>query len=132
MKLAVAYYGGPIFTSTDGGVNWVPRMTDLGRPWLWISSSPDGMKLAAVANGGQVYTSADGGANWVPRESVRNWRAASMSSDGVRLAAVASDSRIYTAQDGSVTGEQYSACELVYSGGGQWLLVSQQGSLNRP
>jgi photosystem II stability/assembly factor-like uncharacterized protein len=57
-KLIAAVNNGQLYTSTDSGVNWTPRMTDLNRPWWSVASSEDGGKLVAVVTlGGQIYTS---------------------------------------------------------------------------
>ncbi|MFA6463584.1 MAG: hypothetical protein WCV55_01105 [Candidatus Paceibacterota bacterium] len=113
MKLvATVYYGGRIYTSTDGGNNWTPR--DSGRYWGGSVSSPDGTKLAAVVAGaydssGYIYISTDSGVTWTPHmtDSSRNWSSVTMSSDGTKLAAVAyyygGSENIYTSSDSGAT-----------------------------
>ena len=66
-KLAFVEYGGYLYTSTDSGATWTPRMTDAYRSWFAIASSSDGAKLVAFVYGGYIYTSTDSGATWTQR-----------------------------------------------------------------
>jgi hypothetical protein len=102
-KLAAVVYNGHIHTSTDAGVTWVSRMTDLNRDWYYIASSADGSRLAAVAIGGQIHTSSDFGATWTARDTIRYWRSVAMSADGSKLAAVEYGGQIHTSSDYGVT-----------------------------
>ena len=70
MKLAAVVQNGHIYTSANGGQDWIDRSTGSnGLPasnllWQGIASSTDGMKLAAVIFDGKVYTSDTAGASW--------------------------------------------------------------------
>ena len=80
---------GRIYTSTDGGVSWIARVTTGNAPtWSSVASSADGTKLAAVGPGNRIWTSGDSGLTWVPRDVGRFWTSISMSADGSRMAAV--------------------------------------------
>jgi hypothetical protein len=129
-KLVAVEYGGQIYTSADSGATWTPR--ESARFWWSVASSADGAKLAAVVYGGQIYTSTDSGASWTPRESARQWVSVASSADGAKLAAVVQGGQIYTSGITTLTGGLHSSAELVYAGNGQWIVVSQQGSLTTP
>ena len=90
--LAACVYGGTygyIYTSTDSGLNWTPRMTDLSRNWRCITSSGDGSKMVAAVYAGQIYTSTDYGSTWTARNSNRLWSSLASSYD-VNLVATTS------------------------------------------
>lgn len=120
-----------IFTSADSGVTWTPR--ESVRNWVAVASSSDGAKLVAAVSGGRIYTSEDSGETWVARESARSWQSVASSADGTKLTAVENGGRIYSGSLApTFSGGQGAAVELVYSGGGVWTLVNQQGSLTVP
>jgi photosystem II stability/assembly factor-like uncharacterized protein len=106
-KLAAGVSGGYIYTSSDSGVSWTPRLTDTNRYWYSITSSSDGTKLAAAAAGGYIYTSTDSGVNWTERQpitgTIRNWYSITSSSDGTKLAVVDYGGYIYTSTDSGVS-----------------------------
>jgi hypothetical protein len=94
---------GQIYTSSDSGVTWVPRETNM---WSCVASSGDGTKLVAAVNGGQIYTSGDSGQIWTPHGETLGWSSVASSSDGTKLVAVAgqgllggSSGQIYTSSD---------------------------------
>jgi hypothetical protein len=104
-RLVAGEWSGPIYTSSDGGVNWTAGNVK-GR-WASVASSTDGNKLVAVDNGidhfgGKIYTSTDAGRTWTARELYRNWRSVASSSDGNKLVAVAYYDQIYTSSDAGV------------------------------
>jgi chitodextrinase len=104
--VAVDENPGPIYTSSDSGITWTPRLTDANRYWKQLSSSSDGVKLVALAYNDKIYISSDSGITWKGRESNRNWLACTSSSDGVKLVAAVggnSDGQIYTSSDSGVT-----------------------------
>ena len=135
-KLVAVVLSGQIYTSIDSGATWTAR--ESGRNWYSVASSADGAKLVAVVNGGQIYTSTDSGATWTARESSRNWYSAASSADGAKLVAVEYGGQIYTAAFGTsssgtagyLTGGQNSAIELQYIGGGRFIVLSSQGTIN--
>ena len=102
--------GGQIYTSTDGGTNWLPR--DSLRYWHSVASSADGSKLVAVVGidfiFGQIYTSTDSGTNWVPQAITTNWWSVASSADGSWLVAVVKGGQIYTSTD---SGTNWTARE---------------------
>jgi hypothetical protein len=87
LKLAAVVYGGHIYTSENGGIDWTARMTDANRNWHSIASSADGSKLVAGAFPGKVYTSTDGGVTWTERGFDQSWISIASSADGNKLAA---------------------------------------------
>lgn len=48
---------GQIYISTDSGVTWRARMTDVNRNWNGIATSSDGTNIVAIVNGGNIYIS---------------------------------------------------------------------------
>lgn len=133
VHLVAAALNGFIYTSGDAGANWTQRATSL--PWYSVSSSANGSSLIAVVDVGLVWTSFDGGQNWFSRTSGNQaWFAAAISGDGTRAVAAINGGPIYTSTSativgttGFLTGSQYSAIELQYVGGGQWMPISFTG-----
>jgi photosystem II stability/assembly factor-like uncharacterized protein len=89
-----------------------------------------------VYSGGQIYISTDSGVTWTPRESNRNWRSIASSSDGVKLVAGVFNGQIYTSSSttasgtaGYLLGDPNSAVELQYIGNGQFVPLSQAGTV---
>jgi len=102
---------GYIYTSTDGGENWVQKTGAGARQWVSIASSSDGTKLVAAVGdrrnsvSGYIYTSIDSGTTWTEQTgpgSLR-WHAVASSSDGTKLAAIAYSGYIYTSTDSGAT-----------------------------
>jgi len=60
---------GYIYTSSDFGVTWTARMTDVNRNWASISISSTGQYQTAVVNGSTIFTSTDYGVTWVQRST---------------------------------------------------------------
>jgi hypothetical protein len=93
---AGTFLPGPIYTSTNAGVSWMPS----GAPsnvWYSVACSVDGTKLAAAAYAGPsqaggtglIYTSADSGVTWTNASPETNyWMSVASSSDGTHLIAV--------------------------------------------
>ncbi|HPO15341.1 MAG TPA: hypothetical protein PLI09_17995 [Candidatus Hydrogenedentes bacterium] len=101
-KLVACDQIGYIYTSTDTGVTWTPRVESMGG-WEGIASSDDGAKLVAC-DMFSIYTSADSGATWTDRFApMESWTAIASSSDGAKLAACAYNGSIYTSADSGAT-----------------------------
>ena len=137
-KLVAAASNEHIYTSTDSGQNWTE--CEEIRVWISVASSADGSKLVAAANGGKIYTSTDSGILWTERELTRQWVSVASSADGNRLVALVGfnfdGGLIYTYATttasgtlGFVVGQQGSAIELQYIGGGQFLPLSYIGDI---
>lgn len=142
-KLVVAQEYGQIYTSTDSGVTWVPRMSNAG--WTGIASSADGVKLVAVANiadnnsgGGQIFTSSDSGVTWILRKSItattQSLPRVVSSADGTKLAALIYG-QLYTSADSGVTwiappSAMFSGYSLASSADGSKLVVGAGNSIN--
>jgi hypothetical protein len=146
-KLAAAVMSGGIYTSADSGGNWSLTRAPI-TAWTSIASSADGSKLAAGSWSGGIYTSTDFGVNWsltsAPNEY---WGIIASSADGSKLAAnvgmvggyfsggIWTSGYSYSAvttttgTGGALSGGPGSGVKLVYAGGGQFVLVNQQGSL---
>ena len=110
---------------------WTPR--DSSRNWQSLASSADGSRLVAGAIAGQLYTSTDSGVSWTPRESNRQWGSVALSADGTKLVAGDRNGKIYTSRQndrttpgvaGFISGAQYDALELVYTGNGLFVPLS--------
>ncbi|MEI6365352.1 MAG: hypothetical protein WCO59_06685, partial [Actinomycetes bacterium] len=108
--------GGYVYTSSDGGATWTPRMTDALRAWTCVASSGNGQRLVAGVGGGSgeryLYTSTDAGITWSQRENSRWWASVASSTNGIKLVAAASGGQIYTSSD---AGETWIARESVHS-----------------
>jgi hypothetical protein len=94
-KLALAGYGygggyyQGIWTSSNGGTDWVATSAPTNVSWQSITSSSDGTKLAAVIDGGAIWTSSNSGTNWVQGNAPSaGWTSIASSSTGMNLAAV--------------------------------------------
>ncbi|MCB1237753.1 MAG: cadherin-like beta sandwich domain-containing protein, partial [Verrucomicrobiae bacterium] len=105
LKLAMAHFGGQIYTSTDGGETWIPRAGAGLRNWVSIAMSADGAKLAAAENGGQIYLSTDGGVTWAAAAAAgsRGWISVAASADGMKLVAAEHIGHLYVSADGGAT-----------------------------
>jgi len=104
----IPYPRGTIYTSSDSGATWTPRISD--QIWMGVASSSDGTKLVALSyrapnriDGGQIYTSTDSGVSWTPRETNRKWTNVASSSDGTKLVATVERGQIYTSTDSGVS-----------------------------
>jgi hypothetical protein len=99
-----------------------------------------------VVSGGQIYTSIDSGVTWTPRDSDRDWYCVASSSDGTKLVAglnggsggqiYTSSPQLYTSSpntttgtSGSISGGQYDAIELQYTGNNTFMVLSNEGYL---
>ena len=105
-KLVAGAYNDKLYTSTDSGVTWIPRIS---QNWLSVASSADGTKLFAVVQNGPFYTSTDSGVTWTQRGGTPFWSVAS-SADGTKLVAIpyTTGPIIYTSTDSGVSWtEQY-------------------------
>ena len=109
--MAIAVYGGQIWTSEDSGTSWTAR--DSSRNWTSIAMSSNGGRMVASANGGDVYISTDSGVTWTatdPEPAGQPWTSVAMSSDGKRVAATVSSNTgtgyIYTSTDVGTTWTQ--------------------------
>jgi hypothetical protein len=102
-------YGGFIYVSTNGGVNWTARGT-LQLAWQAVAMSSNGVIQTAVDYFGRIYVSTDTGNTWAARESARNWIGIAMSSDGVIQTAIVASGRIYVSTD---TGNTWTERESV-------------------
>ena len=129
-KLVAVVQSGQIYTSTDAGVTWIARENN--RQWLGVASSADGTKLVAVVQSGQIYTSTDAGVTWTARENNRQWHGVASSADGTKLVATVNGGQIYTNNFliGSLNGNSGSSIEIVFVGGGRFLIVSANGSFS--
>jgi hypothetical protein len=78
----------------------------------------------------------DSGVTWTARENSRNWVSVASSADGSKLVAAEFGGQIYVSVPGSTSGtsgyllgDQYSAIELQYTGGAQFLPLSFTGNI---
>jgi alpha-tubulin suppressor-like RCC1 family protein len=118
---------GYIWTSTDGGANWVQRTTSGVRNWYGVAISEDGQKMAAVASTGKVYISDDGGATWNERLSVAagDWSSIAMSDNGKHIAvAPITAGKINTSDDGGLTWKTWGSAK-------NWVDIDMTASGNK-
>ncbi len=147
-KLVAAALSGQLHTSSDAGVTWIarnagPSATDL---WWAVASSTDGNRLVAATGftgtGRGIFTSTDSGVTWIRTPALsQNWQALASSADGSRIFAADDASSLYISvaqahvltttvgTGGALSGGQYSAVDLQYTGNGQWIILDHQGTL---
>jgi photosystem II stability/assembly factor-like uncharacterized protein len=103
-KIAADSFLGGIYTSTDGGTNWMEDVSPDQAHWSVLASSTNGGNLVAAFFDGGIYTSTNWGLGWVPSgAAVDNWNCLTASWDGTRLAAGTSPGEIYTSHDSGAT-----------------------------
>ena len=130
MKMVACATGpGSIWTTTDGGLNWVERTSAGSRSWLSIASSADGVILVACDQGGSLWTSFDSGVNWTERPAAgsRSWQVVATSANGTYMAAAVGGCNggyVYTSND---SGRTWT--EQTISGLNPWssLVISNDG-----
>ena len=86
-----------IYTSTDSGINFEPRIYSSNHPTSLFRSasiSEDGAILGVGEGGGGIQISYDSGTTWNRYESTQDWRV-SISGDGSRAVAVANPGNVY-------------------------------------
>lgn len=137
--IAAIFNNGQIYTSSDSGVTWTPR--ENSRNWRSVASSADGTKLVAVADNSQIYWSATSGLIWVPSDNARAWQSVASAADGSKLVALEVNGRAYTSTPsatpvtsttlgtGFIVGGQYTSIELQYIGGGRFIPLSHEGTI---
>jgi hypothetical protein len=155
-KLAAVVYPGDIYTSSDSGTNWAQQNNAPSGDWQSVASSSDGTQLAAVVNLGGIYTSSNSGTNWTQQTSAPNqdWQSIASSSEGTKLAATVYPGGIYTSSDSATTwtlqagtplassssgtavgptgflqGAAGTSIQLIYAGGGNFVVVSLLGTI---
>jgi formylglycine-generating enzyme required for sulfatase activity len=101
-SLAAVTNTNKIYTSVDGGFNWIEREIP-STITVDITSSDDGTKLALLDRGGKIYISSDSGVSWTARESNRLWVSIASSGDGAKLIAIVQDGQIYTSDNSGVS-----------------------------
>jgi len=110
-------YGGPIFTSSDGGQTWTEDTTVGGvKRWIDVALSSDGWVVAAeigdrtgdTFSGGGIYISEDFGATGFRKTSapMAYWHAVAMSVSGGVMAGCVRNGSIWLSKD---YGESWAA-----------------------
>ena len=91
--------------STDGGLNWSTKLSELGENWKGVAVSSDGSVMAAVTYGNQrIYTSIDGGVTWITKNDAietGNLISVRLSADGAKIVVGAQSGFLYT---GAIAG----------------------------
>jgi photosystem II stability/assembly factor-like uncharacterized protein len=115
--VACADTSGSIWTSTNGGLNWVQRSAPLAN-WVSVASDASGTKLIAADQGGSLWTSGDSGVTWVERPaagpSPQTWSYVAISANGTYALASAgvpgvATGYIYKSSDSGATWTQTGA-----------------------
>lgn len=112
MRLAAADYSGLVWTSSNGGKNWILSGSGPGS-WNCIASSENGMNLVVGEYVGYIYTSRNGGASWVQRVlgGTGSWACIACSADGQTIVASGSPlpssgaESVHISRDGGSTWE---------------------------
>lgn len=109
-KVVGVVFNGFIYTSTDSGLTFTARMTDMTRPWVTVSSSADGVHLVAASGNsvsGEVWISADSGVTWTqttpPDGAAHDFRGIAASASGSKVVLGAQTGKIYTSTDYGAT-----------------------------
>ncbi len=138
------YAGFHLLRSEDSGATWTAVTSVPGHDWYCVASSADGNTLLAGDSSatGMLYRTGNGGASWTAASGVAtgSWNGAASSADGAFMMAARNGGNIYTLSDptsdtttpgpaGYLLGPQFSAIELLYTGGGAWLPLSYCGSM---
>jgi BNR/Asp-box repeat len=120
---------GATFSSASAGVH----------DWASVAMSAEGQHLLASTLTGRLHLSADFGVTWTEHESARTWAGVAVSGDGTRMMAVHQGGQIYTrvrqlresepGPTGGLEGAQGSLVELLYVGGGRFMLAAANGSV---
>src|SRR5262249_29493194 len=127
---------GRIYTSSDSGVTWAVHASY--RRWISVASSADGTKLIAAAydQSGSLFVSSDSGVSWTPRDTYRFWYCVASSANGNKLVAGVNGGLLYLSSSASTSGtagyllgNQNAAVELQYTGNGQFILLSHEGTI---
>lgn len=140
MNLVVACSSGYLYTSTNGGYNWVQRTGAGSRNWNSVAISADGTKMVAAYSRvyssilGYIYTSSDGGATWVQQVGAgeRYWTSVDVSSDGSKVVATALTAQsmpldIYRSTDGGAVWTVQSGLGQIAEDSGSGILISSDG-----
>jgi len=124
-------FGADIFTSADGGFNWLRTSAPSSR-WRGLTSSASGQYLFAIESGldfsgGYIYTSSDFGVTWSQKTSAgsRVWSDIDSSNDGQFLVATTSSADVYVSTDYGVTW----ASKLQYPGYWNDTTISSDGRI---
>lgn len=99
-RLAGATQFGYVYTSTDGGVTWLQRISTQRSA---VASSSDGTKLFLAALSGPSAISSDGGATWAFTTTpyfTGGQAAAAMAADGSKIVSVTANGPIWTSSNG--------------------------------
>ena len=92
-KMAIATYGGKIYTTSNSGANWSAGGSD-NRNTADLSMSLDG-GVIAITDGAEIYISKDLGATWSGEgQGGKSWTGVTVSGDGTKIYAAASDGTI--------------------------------------
>ena len=92
-KMAIATYGGKIYTTSNSGANWSAGGS-ANRNTVDLSMSLDG-SVIAIADGAEIYISKDLGATWSGEgQTGKTWTGVTVSGDGTKIYAAASDGTI--------------------------------------
>jgi hypothetical protein len=126
-KVIAALANGPIFYSTNGGVNCytssVPNAT-----WNALASSADGRRMVAAANGGAIYFSGDCGTSWTPGNlPAQFWNSVCASANGKWVGATGNQSYISSDAGGTWRTNHIAGQTIACSANGtNWLIVGGQ------
>ena len=87
--VVIAITGLGLFTSTNDGVEWALRVSELAI--FSVDCDATGQTLVYAVNNGLIYVSANSGANWAAQSGTpgaADWRGLALSANGSRLVAV--------------------------------------------
>jgi photosystem II stability/assembly factor-like uncharacterized protein len=128
LKMVACAINEYLYTTTDGGVNWIQRVVGgTGRAWQAVASSADGTKFIASESGSYMWTSSDYGVTWIQQtgSGIHGWGPAlAMSANGQYIVAGNAYGYIYTSADGGVTWTERTESPALYWYG---LAISNDG-----
>jgi hypothetical protein len=114
-------------------IGTLPTAPAIGDTWRVSGIGLGGWKTAQNA-GQSVVTAVE--TIWMPHASQRSWSCVASSADGSKLVAVEYQGQVYISTPsspsgtaGSLFGSQNAAIELIYIGNGQFIPLSQTGTI---
>ena len=137
-KIAADSFLGGIYTSTDGGTNWLEVAAPDPLHWSVLAAATNGGNLVAAFYGGGLYTSADWGLHWLSSAAqTDDWNCLAASWDGTQLVAGTSPGELYTSHDSGATftsrlpQNKFYQAIAASADGGNLVAVVQGGNIYR-
>jgi len=125
-KLVAGAPAGPIYFSTNRGINWTTSSVPHTN-WVSFASSGDGTRFVGAANGGRVYFSTNFGADWATNNlPAQSWTSVCISADGQSIGA--SGTNTYISRNAGTTWatNNFSGQIACSADGSTWMIAASQ------